>query len=63
MAASLVLCATGASGESPAQRPTFPEARIETYRDGAGRERIYRVQEPDALLKSPNILIYMLLFC
>jgi pimeloyl-ACP methyl ester carboxylesterase len=59
MAASLVLCATGASGESPAQRPTFPEARIETYRDGAGRERIYRVQEPDALLKSPNILIYM----
>ncbi len=58
-AVALVLFSTGVSGESGISALTFPEAHAETYRDAAGKSRIYMVQEPDDLKQSPNILIYM----
>ena len=58
IAATMVLGSTEASGEG-GKPQAYPEANRETYRDPAGKERIYMVQEPAGLKNSPDILIYM----
>ena len=58
IAVFMVLGSPEISGEA-GKSQAFPGANREAYRDPAGTERIYMVQEPEDLKHSPNILIYM----
>ncbi len=58
VAGCILWCSTGSAG-SGQRLSVFPQTRSETYAAPDKRIHVYRVQEPETLGDSPNILIYM----